>query len=368
MSSQSPSPSEPPGDPQPKRLLVVRLSAMGDVIHTLPAASALRQAFPETMIGWVIEERWAELLCTKTASRHGDRSPQRPIVDWVHTVNMKGWRRAMFSQRTRQDIANACHELRAQQYDVAVDFQGAIRSALVARLSGAPVIYGFAQPRENIASLFYTRRVIARGTHIVEQNLSLAAAVAANPLTMPAAELPRDEAAERECERKLRQLQLTDFAIISPGAGWGAKQWPAERYGEVAKCLAAQAGLKALINYGPAEESIARTAESASAGTARALTSSVSELIAVTRRARLFIGGDTGPLHLAAALGVPVVAIFGPTNPARNGPFATRSVVLRNPTSPTSHTRRSDPDEGMLEIGVPEVLAAAMRLLRNNPG
>jgi heptosyltransferase-1 len=249
---------------------------------------------------------------------------------------------------------------------MAVDFQGAIRSALVARLSGAPMICGFAQPREIIASLFYTKQVAARGTHIIEQNLSLAAAVATSPLTMPAAELPRDEAAERDWERKLRQLQMPDYVIISPGAGWGAKQWPAERYGEVAKGLVAQTGLKALINYGPGEESLARTAESVSGGTARALTSSVSELIAVTRRARLCIGGDTGPLHLAAALGVPAVAIFGPTNPARNGPFATRSIVLRNPASPTSHTRRSAPDEGMLEIGVSEVLAAAMSLLRSN--
>ncbi len=125
---------------------------MGDVIHTLPAASVLRQAFPEAMIGWVIEERWAELLCAKTAPRHGDRSPQRPVADRVHTVNMKGWRRALSSRRTWKEIAAACRELRAQQYDFAVDFQGAIRSALVARLSGAPMIYGFAQPRENIAS------------------------------------------------------------------------------------------------------------------------------------------------------------------------------------------------------------------------
>lgn len=230
------------------------------------------------------------------------------------------------------------------------------------------MIYGFAQPRENIASLFYTKQVVARGTHIIEQNLSLADAVAASPLPTHPAVLPRDEAAERDWERKLRQLQITDYAIISPGAGWGAKQWPAERYGEVGKGLAAQTGLKALINYGPGEESLARTVEWVSGGTARALTSSVSELIAVTRRARLCIGGDTGPLHLAAALGVPVVAIFGPTNPARNGPFATRSIVLRNPESPTSHTRRSAPDEGMLEIGVSEVLAAAMSLLRSNLG
>lgn len=365
MSSQL---SSSPDSAQPKRLLVVRLSAMGDVIHTLPAASALRQAFPDAMMGWVIEERWAELLCTRTATRYGDRSPQRPVADRVHTVNMKGWRHAMSSRHTWEEMAAARRELRSQHYDLAIDFQGAIRSAFVARLSGAPIVYGFAQPRENIASVFYTKKVMTQGTHIVEQNLSLASAVAANTLAMPPAELPHDDAADRECERKLKEFQIGEYAIINPGAGWGAKQWPAERYGEVAKGLAAESGLRALFNYGPGEETIARAAELASGGTARALTCPVSELIAFTRRARLFIGGDTGPLHLAAALGIPVVAIFGPTNPARNGPFSTRSVVLRNPASPTSHTRRREPDEGMLEIGVRDVLAAAISLLRNSVG
>jgi lipopolysaccharide heptosyltransferase I len=352
----------------PKRLLVVRLSAMGDVIHTLPAAAALRQAFPECMIGWVIDERWAELLCAKPAPREGNRSPQRPVADRVHTVNMKGWRHAMLSRATWKEMADARRRLRSQQYEAAIDFQGAIRSALVARLSGAPVIYGFALPRENIATMFYTKKVGARGTHIIEQNLSLAAAVAAGPLTMPEAELPCDEAADRECERKLREFRVRDFAMINPGAGWGAKQWPAERYGEVAQGLAAKGGLATLINFGPGEESLARAAQSASHGAARALTCSVSELIAFTRRARLVVGGDTGPLHLAAALRVPVVAIFGPTNPARNGPFGTRSVVLRNPASPTSHKRRKEADEAMLEITSTEVLAAAMSLLRDSRG
>jgi heptosyltransferase-1 len=354
--------------PQPKRLLVVRLSAMGDVIHTLPAVSALRLAFPEALIGWVVEERWAELLCAKTNPRAGKPGPGRPIADHVHTVKMKDWRHTMLSRRTWEEMAAARQELRAQHYDLAVDFQGAIRSAFVAHLSGAPVIYGFAQPRESMATLFYTRQVMAGGIHIVEQNLSLAGAVAARSLHLPNVELPHDEAAERECERRLTNLETTEYAILNPGAGWGAKQWPPERYGEVARGLAATAGLQSLINFGPSEESMARAAEMASGGAARALTCSVAELIAWTRRARLFVGGDTGPLHLAAALGVPVVAIFGPTNPARNGPFATRSVVLRNPASRTSHTRRSAPDEAMLEISAKDVLQAALSLLRDRRG
>jgi len=350
----------------PRRLLIVRLGSMGDIIHTLPAVTALRQAFPEATLGWIVEESWAELLCTLPEPRSGPRSPQRPLVDRVHTVNTKSWRKSLLSTQTWEQIAAGFSELRAQRYEAAVDFQGAVRSALLARWSGAPVVYGAAQPRENVASMFYTRQLIARGSHIVEQNLSLAEAVARHPLTMPRIEFPRDPAVETKCQGRLRS-DVGVFALLNPGAGWGAKQWPAERYGEVAMRLA-EDGVKSLINFGPGEESLMRAVESASAGTAKGIACSLTELIALTRRAHLFIGGDTGPTHLAAALAIPVVAIFGPTNPARNGPFATRSIVLRSPTSPTTHTRRSQPDPGILEICSEEVVAASRTLLRNDRG
>jgi heptosyltransferase-1 len=227
------------------------------------------------------------------------------------------------------------------------------------------MVYGSAQPRENVASMFYARQVMVRGNHIVEQNLSLAEAVAHRSLEMPEVEFPHDQAFEKKCEDRLAGIR--DFVLLNPGAGWGAKQWPAERYGQVARRLA-EDGLKSLINFGPGEEPLVRAVELASDGTAQSVTGSLTELIALTRRARLFIGGDTGPMHLAAALGIPVVAIFGPTNPARNGPFGTRSIVLRSPASPTTHSRRAQPDPGMLEISSDEVVAAAQRLLRSNLG
>lgn len=350
-----------------ERLLIVRLSAMGDIIHTLPAATALRHAFPQATLGWLIEERWAELLCTLPTPRSGRRSPQRPLVDRIHTVNTKQWRSAPFSTQTWEQVGAGLSDLRASRYQVAVDFQGGIRSSLLARWSGAPVIYGFAQPRENVASMFYTRQVIARGEHVVEQNLSLAQAVAGQPLKMPQVDFPRDEAAEQECDRLLKDGGVHDFALLNPGAGWGAKQWPAERYGEVAKQLA-QDGLKSLINFGPGEEDLARAVTAASGGAAEPIARSLTQLIALTRRASLFIGGDTGPMHLAAALGIPVVGIFGPTNPARNGPFGTRSIALRSPSSPTTHTRRTQPDEGLLTISADQVVAAAWQLLRSCRG
>jgi heptosyltransferase I len=345
-----------------ERLLIVRLSAMGDVIHTLPAAQALRNAFPQAMIGWLIEERWAELLCAPGMPRRGSRSAGRPLVDWVHTVNLREWKKSLWNIHTMQEIARVWNDVRSVHYDVAIDLQGAIRSAVLARWSGAGVVLGATEPRESPAGLWYTRQAIVRGAHVVEQNFSLAEAVTQRTMAMPRPELPRDCAAEKRIDERLAEAGIAKFAILNPGAGWGAKRWPAERYGQVARVLA-ECGLRAILNYGPGEESLAHEAEEASLGTARAMKTTISELIALTRRALLFIGGDTGPMHLAAALQVPVVAIFGPTDPARNGPFGTRNIVLRNPASPTTHARREQADEAMLEIGMDSVVGAARRLL-----
>jgi heptosyltransferase-1 len=343
-----------------ERLLIVRLSAMGDVIHTLPAAYALRAAFPEAMIGWVIEERWAELLCAPGTARRGPRSAQRPLVDWVHPVSLIGWRKSLLTIPTLQQIAKVWNDVRAARYDVAVDLQGAIRSAVLAQWSGASVVYGAAEARESPASLWYTRRAVGRGAHVIEQNLSVVEAVTQRKMRVPRVEFPRDSAAERRIDERL--AGDIDFAILNPGAGWGAKRWPAERYGRVARVLAAS-GVRSILNCGPGEEELACEAEAASEGAATAIQCSITELIALTRRARVFIGGDTGPLHLAAALQVPVVAIFGPTDPARNGPYGTRCIVLRNPASPTTHSRIAKADEGMLEISVDAVVEAARAML-----
>jgi heptosyltransferase-1 len=230
--------------------------------------------------------------------------------------------------------------------------------------------------------MFYTRKVLlqTQGTHVVEQALALAGAVVSSAIVsseiataiIPTASIPTPTAearvefpVDRDAENTIAGFTAegNDFAILNPGAGWGAKRWPVERYGEVAKELA-EDGLCSLINYGPGEEELAVAVEAAGAGAARKISCSISELIALTRRARLFIGGDTGPMHLAAALKIPVVAIFGPTNPARNGPFGTRSIVLRSASSMTDHTRRREPEQGLLEITVGDVVAATRKLLQ----
>ena len=344
------------------RLLIVRLSAMGDVIHTLPAAQALRRALPNAMIGWLIEERWAELLCAPGTPRRGPRSEERPLADWVHTVELGAWGKSLFALPTIEKIARAWNDVRSVRYDVAIDLQGAIRSAVLAQWSGAGSVYGAAQPREAPASLYYTRSVVVRGTHVIEQNLSVAEALTRAKIEAPSVEMPRHVESEEQIDQRLKRATVGEFAILNPGAGWGAKRWPAERYGHVAKALAEE-GLRSIVNYGPGEQDLARQAETESEGAAIAMRTSISELIALTRRAKLFIAGDTGPLHLAAALKIPVVAIFGPTNPTRNGPYGTKSVVLRNPSSRTTHARNPKPDEAMLEISAEAVVDAAHDLL-----
>ena len=152
----------------PDSLLVVRLGAMGDVIHTLAAVCSIRAAFPEMRIGWVIENRWRELLCVSDTPLSGPRSPQRPIVDIVHVVDTKRWRKSLLSRETKRQALDALREVREQHYEVATDFQGAMKSAVVARMAKAKAIFGFQKPRESPARAFYHHRVEAQGAHVVE--------------------------------------------------------------------------------------------------------------------------------------------------------------------------------------------------------
>ena len=122
---------------------MVRLGAMGDIIHTLPAVTALRAAFPNARIGWIVEERWAELLCSGGTARSGPRTASRPLVDLVHTVDTKAWRKSLLSRETQRQISAALGEVRNSKYEIAIDFQGALKSAAIARCSKAGAIVGF---------------------------------------------------------------------------------------------------------------------------------------------------------------------------------------------------------------------------------
>jgi heptosyltransferase-1 len=351
-----------------RRILIVRLGAMGDVIHGMPAVAALRAAFPEAQFGWVIEERWSDLLHVRGTERVGVRTAKRPLVEAVHFANTHLWRKAPFSDETWREMLALRRELRSTQYGAVVDLQGSLKSGLVANVSGAPTRFGFANPRERLATMFYTEVVSTTAAHVVEQNMELAAALMHQPTSANTAQVggtdifPQDDAAEEWCTRVLAQHGVSEFVIINPGAGWGAKCWPAERYAEVAMALG-EMNLATIVNFGPAEEELAQSVVQNSTGVAFALKMALPELIAITRRARLFVGGDTGPLHLAAALRVPVVALFGPTDPQRNGPYGTQAVVLRSQKSRTSHHRTADPDAGLMTITSEEVITAARKLL-----
>jgi heptosyltransferase-1 len=348
--------------PLPDRILVVRLSAMGDVIHGMPAIAALRRAKPDLKIGWLIEKRWAELLFTRETERMAPRSPIKPLADWVHVTNSSSWRHDLSSAATWREMRSCLDEVRAMKYELTLDLQGAVRSALAARATGARIRIGSSQPREAPAGMFYTRALEPAGEHVVEQALCIASEVAGQPLEYADPPFPLDPVNEAWADEFVANLDSRPFAILNPGAGWGAKCWPAESFGVVARALA-QRGLAAVVNHGPGEEHLAKSVREASDGIAFPLSCSVGELIALTRRARLFIGGDTGPMHLAAALRIPVVALFGPTRPQRNGPFATRSVVLRSPDSVDNPSHTDCPDEGLTSIEPQSVIAAADQLL-----
>lgn len=275
-----------------KRLLVVRLSALGDVVHTIPAVVSLREGLPGTSIAWVVETPYRELVELV--------ADVQPIP-----VRVRGWSRRPVASRGA--VREALRAMRGP--DVAVDFQGLIKSAMLSRLSGAPVRFGFDGNaiRERPALLFSNRQVAVDPTaHIVEQNLQLARAVGGTAEAVA----PRWEAFPADPEGKLAAWR--GRIVFLPGAGRPEKVWPAQRFGELSRRLR-QPGV---VAWGPGEEELA-----ASTGVPLAPPTSLRELAFLLAHASLVIGGDTGPLHLAAALGTPVIGLYGPTDPGRNGPW-----------------------------------------------
>jgi lipopolysaccharide heptosyltransferase I len=274
-------------DAAPQRLLVIRLSAFGDVIHTIPAVVALRDALPETDISWAVEPAYAELV--ETVAR----------VKAIR-VSLKRW---SFSR-----IAAAKRDVRG--FETAIDFQGLIKSALIAWTSGAAARYGYARDviREKPAAWFLNRHAaIDRSKHVVEWNLELARTFAPSIARVPVVDFtPFAEDVSGGLARFANRI------VLLPGAGKPGKLWPVERFAE----LAARIGGDALVVWGPGEESLAR-----GIGAEVAPATNFRELTFVLQHARLVVGADTGPLHLAAALGTPLVGLYGPTDPARNGPY-----------------------------------------------
>jgi heptosyltransferase-1 len=337
------------------RVLVTRLSAMGDILHALPAVTALGEAHPEWWIGWAVEPQWKPLLATEGADARGNAMP---LVDRVHIIPARRWARSPFNAKTLHEVRRARRELRDEGYDVCVDLQGAMRSAVIAKWAHAERLIGEDAPRERVARWFFNEWVKTRSVHVIEQAIEVMNTVAGEALPVRLPLLPVDANAERKAD-----LIAAPFVLLNPGAGWGAKRWPVERYAAVAERLH-DVGYGVVVNAGPGEERLVDEIAGSSNGAAEPLQSSIAELIAITRRASLVIGGDTGPVHLASALGRPVVGIFGPTDPARNGPFGGRFRVLRHPESKRDHSRHARPEAGLLTIPPDAVIDAAMDLLK----
>jgi len=354
-------------------VLVVRLGAMGDILHALPAVTALRRAHPHWQIDWVIEPKWLPLLTTDAIAAdpgmvpEGYRDPKRPVVDRIHLAPTKAWGKKPLSRETRLEIAGLRGQLRAGQYDAVVDMQGAIRSSVIARLPGCRRVIGHEEPWETPARWCYTERVAVRSPHVIDQNVELANAIAGDLLEPEEPWLPVDARAESWCElipglHRAHQ-ESRPVVFVHPGGGWGAKRWPADRYGVVVEELARR-GAEVLVHAGPGEEeALAQIVVATAHGAGRMVSCSLPELISLTRRVSLVIGGDTGPVHLASAMGKAVVGLYGPTDPRRNGPYWPKHRVLRNPESRTDHSRREQTEAGLLTILPEAVLDAALGLL-----
>jgi heptosyltransferase-1 len=330
------------------RILIVRLSAIGDIIHGLPVLNALRARFPGAHLSWVVEGRGADLL------------RDHPALDELVVVPRRWLKkpREVWSLRQR---------LRALKVDVAVDLQGLSKSSIAGWLSGAPIRIGFkGSDAREISPWLNNRRITATRTHVIDRYLQLL-----GPLGIfdPAVEynLPEKEADAKTAAAILREHKLQgDFALLNPGAGWFSKTWPPKRFGEVAQHLAAERDLPSLVVWGgEAERELAQTIVDNSGGAAiMAPATSLLELAALQRRARLFVASDTGPLHLAVAVGLPSVGIFGPMPVAKNGPYGPQHIGLQKAWLDGSSRERRNADNSTTKaVTVEDVCKACDTLL-----
>ncbi len=322
---------------------MVRLSSIGDVAHTLPALAALRRAGWEA--GWLVETPAAPLL------------EKNPAVARVHVVPRA---RSLGPGALRSTL----RELRAERYDVALDFQGLWKSALWARFSGAPRVIGFSSSwrREPLSALLATEGAspTSEAVHVIDKNLALLRGLGIDQVGLREFPLPPTPAEAETVRKGLTALRIGGFVMLNPGGGWDSKLWPPENYGVVARALRDR-GLQALATFGPGEEPLADRVVRASEGIAvRCFPTTLLEYMELCRDTRLVVAADTGPLHLASAIGAPVLGLFGPTDPDRNGPFSSDDKVVRRvPLCSPCHKRRCRIHEGVMSSITPsEVIRA----------
>lgn len=332
--------------PKPSRVLVVRLGAMGDVIHALPAVSALARALLGARVDWIVEPRWACLL------------EGNPYLGSVLEFPLKAWRKRPFSGECWSAARRLIAELRARRYDLVIDLQGLLKSAALARLTGCARRAGFetAALREPFAAKFYTEQVEVTGAHVVDQNLSAVRRLVGGAERAVEFPLPEGEYSAA--------LPAGDFVLTTPVAGWGSKQWPGRHYSQLAGLLHGDLGMPLVLDCAAGDAGyVQEIARSAPPGSVIVHPSTIPQLIGATRRARAVLGVDSGPLHLAAALGKPGVAVFGPTDPARNGPYGGTLTVLRATTAATTYRREANVSCAMSAISAEQVHEELRRIL-----
>jgi heptosyltransferase-1 len=343
------------------RLLIVRLGALGDVVHAIPVAAALRRAFPSARIDWLVSAKHREILDLV------------PVIDRRLVVNDRPSAGSGRADDGGTSLLGAIAELRRSRYDVAIDLQGLIKSAVLARLSGAPRVLGFSSryARERAARLFYTEaHDPGRGglydpretRHVVDINLGLLGLLG---ITAPVREFPIEDV-DSNVARVIRRQTGGRYALLNPGAAWPNKRWPPARLAAIAVELRARHGLMSVVLWGPGEEPLAAEVVAGADGAAvLSPRTTIADLVALARRAALMVSGDTGPTHIAAALGTPIVGIYGPTRPARNGPMSPLDLTVSRDAVCQCHHLRSCTRDRMclLDIEVAEVLEAVERRL-----
>lgn len=296
------------------RVLIVKLGSIGDIVHTLPALAALRAGMPQAEISWVVERQSSEIL------------RDNPLLDRLIEVDTKALRRGLMSGETLRAPRQQLRRLRASAFDVALDFQGLLKSASIARLSGARRVFGYSRTglREPASAIFLSKRVAVPGNiHVIHKSLrllrdALGVPVPERPegLSFPIAVGDKDRAAAEEVAAETGGK----YAILNPGGGWPTKLWSVDRFGKLADLLWSSYGITSFVTYGPGELKLAEAVRSSStSGKAQPVDLSLKAFYSLARGARVYVGGDTGPTHIAVAAGAPIVGLFGPTEWWRNG-------------------------------------------------
>jgi heptosyltransferase-1 len=330
-------------DASKPRILITRLSAIGDCVHTMPLACALRKAYPEAFIAWAVEPMSAPLV-------KGHEAIDQTIVV------PKGWLKKLST------IRQVRRQLRELKFDIALDPQSLSKSSLLGWFSGARQRIGFAKGQGRELALWLNNsRVQLQSTHVVDRYLEVARPLG---IESPAVEfrMIKDPVAQQMIEQFLTGAAIQNpLAVINPGAGWASKVWPAERYAAVARHLGETHGHTSVVVWaGDSEHAWAKQIVEQSAGHAQlAPPTSLLELTELCRKADLFVGSDTGPLHIAAAVGTRCVGMYGPTSPEKCGPYGTGHVNVCAEQSAGSSKKMRDADNDVMQTISAEQVASA---------